>query len=126
MIGVVFALLMTAVLVTLMAPFRTELGLVNAGFVFLLVTLLIAATWGRQVGIFAAVISNIAFNFFFLEPLHTFSVQEPRNIVALLLFLAVSVVGGTLLAAARTAELEARRVARRWCRGRGRPRRRPH
>ncbi len=103
------SLLATSLLVGILVPFRADIGLLNVGFLFLLLTLLIASIWGRAIGIFAALLVNVAFNFFFLEPLHTFTVQEPRNIVALAIFLAVSAIGGGLLAAAVASAQEARR-----------------
>jgi two-component system, OmpR family, sensor histidine kinase KdpD len=107
--GLIAALLLIALLVGSMAPFREAIGLLNVALVLLLASLLIAATWGRQVGLLAALIANLSFNFFFIEPLHTLTVQEPRNVIGLVAFLAVSAIGGTLLAAARTSEIEARR-----------------
>ncbi len=106
--GVLVATVSTALLVLLMSPFRNDIGLLNAGFAFLLLTLLIASYWGREVGLYAAVLTNLAFNFFFIEPLHRLSVQEPSNVGALFVFLAVSVVGGTLLSATRQAAAQAR------------------
>lgn len=106
--GIVIATASTLLLVALLAPFREDIGLVNAGFAFLLLTLLIASAWGREVGIYVAIISNIAFNFYFIEPYHTFTVHEPRNAGALGVFLIVSVVGGSLLAASKRAAQTAR------------------
>jgi two-component system sensor histidine kinase KdpD len=108
--GWVAAPVSTALLVAVMAPFREDIGLLNAGFIFLLLTLVIAAVWGREVGLFAAVLTNLAFNFFFIDPLYKFTVQEPSNFVALAVFLAVSVVGGTLLSEARRSAQIARRL----------------
>lgn len=107
--GVAATLLATSVLVGVLVPFRSGIGLLNVGFLFLLLTLLIASIWGRAVGIFAALLVNVAFNFFFLEPLHNFTVQEPRNVVALAIFLAVSAIGGGLLATAVASAQEAKR-----------------
>lgn len=103
-------LLGTALLVLIMAPFRDDIGLVNAGFLFLLFTLVIAAVWGWEAGLLAAILTNLAFNFFFIEPLYTFTVQEPNNVLALVVFLTVSVIGGTLLSQARRSAQEARRL----------------
>ena len=95
--GVVASILTTGLTVALLTPVRNDLGLVNIGFLFLLLTLLIASHWGREVGLFQAVLANLAFNFFFIDPLYRFTVDEPRNILALVIFLIVSVVGGTLI-----------------------------
>jgi two-component system sensor histidine kinase KdpD len=79
-----------AVLTAIMAPFRDEIGLLNVGLVLLLSTLLISATWGWRVGVFAAIVANVALNFFFVDPLHKLTVHEANNGVALVVFLFVS------------------------------------
>jgi two-component system sensor histidine kinase KdpD len=107
--GIVAAVSGTAALTSAMAPFQGEIGLLNEGLLFLLLTLLISATWGWPVGFAAAVVTNLALNFFFVDPLHTFTVQHPENIGALMVFLIVSVVGGSLLSRARAAARSARR-----------------
>ena len=107
--GLVTVLAGTAILTAALAPFQADAGLLNEGLLFLLLTLIISATWGRNVGLFAAVITNIALNFFFVEPLHRLAVQDPRNIFALLVFLVVSIIGSSLLAAARDAAERAKR-----------------
>jgi two-component system sensor histidine kinase KdpD len=71
--------------------------------------LLISAAWGREVGIYTAIITNLSLNFFFIDPLYTFTVAAVRNVAGLFIFLVVSTVGGTLLSAARRAAAEARR-----------------
>jgi two-component system sensor histidine kinase KdpD len=107
--GFLVATIATVLLTAVMAPFRQEIGLLNEGLVFLLLTLLISAVWGRDVGLYTAVLTNLALNFFFIEPVYEFTVQEPRNLAGLVIFLIVSVVGGALLSTARQAAAEARR-----------------
>lgn len=99
----------TTVLIAVLAPFQHKVGLLNEGLLFLLLTLLVSSTWGWRVGLFAAVLSNLALNFFFVPPLHRFTVHHPANVFALLLFLLVSVVGASLLSMARAAARQARR-----------------
>ncbi len=99
----------TALLTALLAPFRSDVGLLNEGLLFLLFTLLVSSTWGRRVGLLAAVLTNVALNFFFIEPLFRFAVEDERNIVGLAIFLLVSVIGSSLLATAREAAGQAQR-----------------
>ena len=106
--GVALTLASTAALTAVLAPFHDQIGLLNAGLLFLLLTLVISGTWGRAVGLFAAVVTNLALNFFFVDPLHTFTVQDPENIIALFVFLGVSVIGGSLLSAAQAEAERAR------------------
>lgn len=110
--GLAALLLGTTVVVAAMAPFHDDVGVLNAGLVLLILTLAISATWGWRVGLFAALLTNVALNFFFIPPLHRFTVQDPQNMFGLLAFLFVSVLGGSLLSRARSAaELAQRREA---------------
>jgi two-component system sensor histidine kinase KdpD len=108
-VGVAAATGSTAILIAALAPFQHKVGLLNEGLLFLLLTLLISSTWGWQVGLFAAVLSNLALNFFFVPPLHRLIVHGPTNVFALFVFLLVSLVGGSLLSTARAAARQARR-----------------
>ncbi len=107
--GIGVAVAATAALTGALVPFRSDVGLLNEGLLFLFLTLLIAATWGRVVGLFAAVVTNVALNFFFVPPVHTFNVADARNVAALAIFMLVSAIGSSLLATAREAASEARR-----------------
>jgi two-component system, OmpR family, sensor histidine kinase KdpD len=90
------------------------LGVVNAATVsttFLLVVLVVAATSRLWVALTVSTVAVLCFNFFFLPPLGTFVVAEPQNWLALISFLAVSLVASNLsaVARARTAEALGRR-----------------
>ncbi len=93
----IVALAITA-LTAVLAPFVGDEQLVNVALLYLLVVLVAAAVWGYVVGLFTAVLANLAVNFFFVPPLHTFTVQEPDNIASLLVFFTVAVVGASMLA----------------------------
>jgi two-component system sensor histidine kinase KdpD len=107
--GLLATALGTAALTFLMAPFQEEIGLLNEGLAFLVLTLVISATWGWRVGVVAAIASSIALNFFFVEPLHTLDIHHPRDLAGILLFLAASLIGGSLLSRARAAAETSRR-----------------
>ena len=107
--GLVATIAGTALVTAFMAPLQAKIGLLNEGLTLLLLTLIIAAFWGWRVGLFAAILTNLSLNFFFVQPLHTFSVQHGQNVFALGVFLVVSLVGGTLLSRARAAAEDASR-----------------
>lgn len=109
--GVIATAGATAMLTSTLAPMQDRIGLLNEGLLFLLLTLAISAVWGWPVGLFAAVLSNLALNFFFVPPLYEFTVQSFSNVVALVVFLIVSAIGGSLLSNARAAASAARRSA---------------
>jgi len=106
--GIAATLLAATLLTAVLAPLRYDVGILNAGLLFLLLTLLISARWGLVVGVLAALLTNLSLNFFFVEPLHTLTVQHPQNALGLAVFLGVSVVGGSLLSAARASAARAR------------------
>ncbi len=88
------------------------------GLIFTGVIAATASRYGRNVGLVTAVLGFLLWNFFFLPPVFTFSVSDPRDVVALLVFLLVGVVTGTLAgkvrqeAEAANARIEAlRRIA---------------
>jgi two-component system, OmpR family, sensor histidine kinase KdpD len=68
----------------------------NLSMVFLLAVLLCAFRFGVFSAITASLLSFFAYNFFFIEPRHTFSVAAPHEVFALLMFLAVAIVTGGL------------------------------
>jgi len=73
----------------------------TAGFLFLLAVLFCATAGGLGAGISASVAATIAFNYFFLPPIHTFHIADAENWVALGAFLVVSVVASRLVTYAR-------------------------
>lgn len=84
---------------------------VSLGIVFIPGVLLIATVWGLWLGIATAVLSALAFNFFYLPPLRNFSINANHDVVAVVVFVIVAIASGTLaeLARARAAESERRR-----------------
>src|SRR5258705_155429 len=76
---------------------------------FLLGTLRLATGWGLLEGIVASVAGMLAFNFFFLPPVGSFTIADTQNWVALFAFLITAVVASQLSASARRRALEATR-----------------
>ncbi len=89
-----------------------RLPIANLSMLYLLVVLLTAVWFGRGAAIFASVAAFITFDWFHLQPLHTFTIGSPEEWIALLLFLVVAVVTGELAAALRRRAEEAQRRER--------------
>lgn len=68
----------------------------NLSVIFLLAVLLTAVSVGVWPAIYASVLSFLTFNFFFIEPIYTFTIAEPYELLALLTFLIVAVVTSAL------------------------------
>jgi two-component system, OmpR family, sensor histidine kinase KdpD len=81
----------------------------NVSMLYLLVVLAVGARFGSGPAVLATVLAFLTFNFFFVEPVHTFTVADPQEWLALLLLLAASVVTGELAAAQRRRAEEAHR-----------------
>lgn len=68
----------------------------NLAMIFLLAVIFSAVTFGIWPAIYASVLSFLVYNFLFIEPLYTFTVAQPDELLSLVIFLAVSVVTATL------------------------------
>lgn len=68
--------------------------------------------WLTVLGIAASVGATAAYNYFFIPPLHTFRIDDPRNFMALAVFLVWSLIVTRLVVAAReqAADAERRRL----------------
>ena len=73
----------------------------TAAFGFLIVVVLVAATARLWVAVATSIAAMLTFNFFFLPPVGSFTIADPQNWIALLAFLAVSLVAANLSAVAR-------------------------
>ena len=66
--------------------------------------------YGRR--LFACLVSVLAYNFFFLPPLYTFTIADPENVVALFFFAVVAVIASNLTARVRDQAVAARQRAK--------------
>lgn len=71
-------------------------SLPNLSMVFLLSVLLCGMRFGTMSAIAASLMSFLAFNFFFIEPLYTFTIAAPHEMLSLFIFLALAFVTGSL------------------------------
>jgi two-component system sensor histidine kinase KdpD len=77
------------------------------GFACLLLVLIIANLWGFFEASVASIASTLTFNFFFFEPIGTFTIDDPRNWVALFSFLVTSLIASRLSTEAKQRALDA-------------------
>ena len=73
----------------------------NIALLYLVPVLVSASIFGRWPGVAAGLISSLAYNFFFLPPVYTFTVSNPENVVTLVVLLAVALVTSHFAARAR-------------------------
>jgi len=68
---------------------------------FLLGVLVVSATWGLRHAVLMAAAATLAFNYYFLPPIGTFTIADPQNWVALFAFLITAVIASQLSARAQ-------------------------
>jgi two-component system sensor histidine kinase KdpD len=104
-----FAMSVAALAVALML--RRVMAVSNVSLVLLVGVLASAVTYGLWPSLFACLICALAYNFFFMAPLYTFTITDPENVVTLLVFLLVAAIASNLAARMRTQAIIARQRA---------------
>jgi two-component system, OmpR family, sensor histidine kinase KdpD len=97
---------------TSLAAIPSGISTASAALVYVLAVTGASATSGLQAGLATSILSFIALNFFFTQPIHTLNVAKPEDLVALAAFLVVSVIVGTLLSSAVAQRTRAERRER--------------
>lgn len=92
---------LVGVLVAFLLALGTLANATTVALVLLLGVLVTASRHGSRVGATTAVVAALAFNFFFLPPTGTLTLDDPLNWVALGAFLIVAIVAGELSSRAR-------------------------
>ena len=87
--------------------FRSSVPVLSLGVLYLFAVLPIAVVWGRGFSIPVALASMLAFNFFFLAPVHTFTLIDKRDWFALTVYLATAILVSDLASRARGRAAEA-------------------
>lgn len=105
--GYLLALLGVAAVTALLAPFQNRINSTTVALAFLLVVLFNATYRGSGPALLASVLAMLCFNFFFIPPFYTFTIQDPQNWVALAAFLATAITAGQLSARAKRRAEEA-------------------
>jgi len=74
----------------------------------LLLILVLAAEWGLRYAVVISIAATICYNFFFLPPIGTFTIADPQNWLALIVFLVVAMIASRLSHTARNEAKDAR------------------
>jgi len=94
--GYVVAFLGVAAVTASFAPFHAILSTTTVALAYLLVVLFAATGWGSWPALLASVLGTLCYNFFFLPPIFSFTIDDPQNWVALTAFLITAVTAGNL------------------------------
>jgi two-component system sensor histidine kinase KdpD len=86
---------------------KGHVPVLSLAVLYLLAIIPVAVAWGIVYAVGTAIGSMLAFNFFFVEPLYTFTVEDTKNWFALLVFLVTAVVVSELATRSRRRAEEA-------------------
>jgi two-component system sensor histidine kinase KdpD len=102
-LGLAVAAGLLAILVPTCAALRSELSLGSDLLLFLLATVIVSLVGGFYPAFAAAVAASVLLNYYFVPPIHTFTISAPENVLALAVFIVI----GSLVS--RVVDLAARR-----------------
>jgi two-component system sensor histidine kinase KdpD len=88
--GLALALIGLPVLTFVLSHLRDSVGLQNALLCYLLVVVAIATIGGALPAAVASVLAFVLLNWFFAPPIHTFTISNGRDVLALVAFLVVA------------------------------------
>ena len=104
-IGVGLAALSVAITVGLGHVLELWLRLPNLSMIFLIPVIFCAVRFGLSAAVAASVLSFFAFDFFFVDPRYEFTVSQPHEFLALIVFLVVAVITAMLASRMREQSL---------------------
>jgi two-component system, OmpR family, sensor histidine kinase KdpD len=88
----------------------TRVNPTTMGFVYLFGVVSLSMWAGLKAGIVASLLATAFYNYYFLPPLHTFHIDDPRNWAAMTAFLVAALVVTRILLAARAQAAMAERL----------------
>jgi two-component system, OmpR family, sensor histidine kinase KdpD len=77
-------------------------GIENVDLVFLTAVVIVAVRYGLWPSLLASVAASLAYNFFFLPPIYTFTITDPTNIAAFFFFMLIAILVSNVAARVRT------------------------
>jgi two-component system sensor histidine kinase KdpD len=77
-------------------------GIENVDLVLLTAVVAVAVRYGLWPSLLATVAASLAYNFFFLPPIYTFTITDPTNVAAFVLFMVVAMLVSNVAARVRT------------------------
>jgi len=90
---------------------QSYVPVLTLGVLYVFAVLPVAVFWGSVASVAVAVASMLAFNFFFLAPLYTFTLAEPSNWFSLAVFLVTAIVVSELASRSRLRATESAMLA---------------
>jgi two-component system sensor histidine kinase KdpD len=77
-------------------------GVENVDLVFMTAIVAVAVRYGLLPSLFASVLASLCYNFFFLPPIYTFTITDPTNLAAFVIFIVMAVLVSNVAARVRS------------------------
>jgi len=90
LIALTVAATLLAMLVPVCAALRDSLSLASDILLFLLAVVIVSLVGGFLPALLAAIAASLLLNYYFVEPLHTLSIADPDNVLALIVFVVIA------------------------------------
>jgi len=110
--GAVLAAAGLPLLTALLIALQPHLNLSNDLLIYLVAVVAVTVVGGFWPAVFASVAACLLLNWYFTEPLHTFTIAEPRSLLALVLFVTVAVAVSSVVHLAARREADAARSSK--------------
>ncbi len=110
LLGFGLALVGGPLLTWLLVSIRSDETITSDVLAYQLLVVLVSLVGGIWPAVFAAVMSALTLNYFFVEPYYTASVADPRNVWALVLYVVIAVLVSAVVDRAARAARAARRA----------------
>ncbi|WP_409192211.1 DUF4118 domain-containing protein [Bradyrhizobium sp. RDM4] len=81
---------------------QPRFGIENVDLVLLTAVVAVAVRYGLWPSLLATVAASLSYNFFFLPPIYTFTITDPTNVAAFVLFMVVAMIVSNVAARVRT------------------------
>jgi two-component system sensor histidine kinase KdpD len=96
-----YAVAIGSIAVVVLLYLRLPVNPTTVALTFFLIVLGVASRWGLSIATTTAIIATLAFNYYFLPPVRTFTIADPQNWIALFAFLVSAIIASRLSERAR-------------------------
>jgi two-component system, OmpR family, sensor histidine kinase KdpD len=107
--GVLVGIVLMTVLVPVCVSFRSDLALGSDLLLFLLVVVICALIGGFYPALAAAIAASLLLNYYFVQPLHRFTISRPENLLSLIVFVVIAILVSRVVDQAARRNIEAAR-----------------
>jgi two-component system sensor histidine kinase KdpD len=97
LLGLAMGALLFVILVPICTALRGSLTLGSDLLLFLLAVVICAVVGGLYPALIAAVVASLLLNYFLVEPLHRFTINQPENVLALVVFVVIAALVSTVV-----------------------------